>query len=58
MTPEAPPKSKGAAMSLRNTLPALLLSLCLGAPAVAGTTSGDQSREPSGPVVNEDFCPG
>lgn len=45
-------------MSFPNTLPALLLTLCLGAPALAGTASGTPSQEPSGPVVNEDFCPG
>jgi hypothetical protein len=45
-------------MSMRSILPTLMLTLVLSAPALAGTQSGSESREPSGPVVNEDFCPG
>lgn len=45
-------------MSSHLTLPALLLTLIMSAPAQAATSSESQSQEPSGPIVHEDFCPG
>jgi len=43
-------------MPIRSILSALLLILCLSAPALAEDSSGGQ--EITGPVINEDFCPG
>jgi len=43
-------------MPIRSLLAALLLLLCLATPALASDAS--ESQEITGPVINEDFCPG